>query len=281
MTPNPRNATRAIGRVSQARFTLLETTTPPAIPARLAAMTTVARTWTVTTWNLRGSAGPPIASVAARLRSLTSDVVVLQEVQRRQATSLAEALGMQHHWALKHYPWTPLLKAKAEGLAILTPHALSATGSASVTPQRSHWSYRRRIVAWGLVERPDHSAYRVYDVHLIGGSATQDRLDQAQRVAALVAEHGGAPAIVAGDLNDADEPGVLDALPGIEGTATAATNPSDTPTQRIDHVLVPDAATEIAVKVPAGGAEWGALSDHLPVTTTFSLDWVEGDFPVP
>ena len=244
-------------------------------------MRTVARTWTVTTWNLHGSTGPPIASVAARLRSLSPDIVALQEIQRRQAAALAEALGMQHHWALKHYPWTPLLKSKAEGMAILTPHVLSATGSASLTPTRSHWSYKRRIVVWGLVARPDHSAYRVYDVHLAGGDAVEDRLDQAQRVAALVAEHGGAPALVAGDLNDPDEPAVTDTLPGIEGDATVATNPSATPTRRIDHVLVPDTATDITVRVPTGGAEWAALSDHLPVTTTFALDWVEGDFPVP
>jgi endonuclease/exonuclease/phosphatase family metal-dependent hydrolase len=219
--------------------------------------------------------------VAARLRSLSPDIVALQEIQRRQAAALAEALGMQHHWALKHYPWTPLLKSKAEGMAILTPHVLSATGSASLTPTRSHWSYKRRIVVWGLVARPDHSAYRVYDVHLAGGDAVEDRLDQAQRVAALVAEHGGAPALVAGDLNDPDEPAVTDTLPGIEGDATVATNPSATPTRRIDHVLVPDTATDITVRVPTGGAEWAALSDHLPVTTTFALDWVEGDFPVP
>ena len=142
-------------------------------------MTTVARTWTVTTWNLHGSGGPPIASVAARLRALAPDVIALQEVQRRQAASLAEALGMQHHWALKHYPWTPLLKSKAEGMAILTPHTLSATGGKSLTPKPSRWSYKRRIVGWGLVARPDHSAYRVYDAHLIGGDAAGDRLDQA------------------------------------------------------------------------------------------------------
>jgi endonuclease/exonuclease/phosphatase family metal-dependent hydrolase len=244
-------------------------------------MTTATRTWTVTTWNLHASAGPPIASVAARLRSLAPDVIALQEVQRRDAASLAKALGMQHHWALKHYPWTPLLRSKAEGMAILTPHTLSATGSASLTPTRSQWSYKRRIVVWGLVARPDHSAYRVYDAHLIGGGATGDRLDQATRVAALVAEHGGAPAVVAGDFNDGDEPAVIEALSGIEGPTTANTNPADTPRQRIDHVLVPAKATDITVRVPDGGAEWAALSDHLPVTTTFALDWVEGDFPVP
>ena len=244
-------------------------------------MTTVARTWTVTTWNLHGSSGPPIASIAARLRPFASDVVVLQEIQRGQAGALAEALGMHHHWALKHYPWTPLLKSKAEGMAILTPHTLSATGSASLTPERSRWSYKHRIVVWGLVARPDHSAYRIYDVHLVGGDAAQDRLDQARRVAALIAEHGGAPVVVAGDFNDSGETAVVDALPGIEGAATAATNPAGAPAQRIDHVLVPDAATGVAVTVPSGGSEWAALSDHLPVTTTFALDWVEGDFPLP
>ena len=74
---------------------------------------------------------------------------------------------------------------------------------------------------------------------------------------------------------------MIAALPGIEGPATAHTNPADTPRQRIDHILVPDKATDITVRVPEGGAEWAALSDHLPVTTTFALDWVEGDFPIP
>ena len=244
-------------------------------------MATVARTWTVTTWNLHGSSGPPIASVAARLRPLGSDVVVLQEIQAGQAATLATALGMHHHWALKHYPWTPLLQSRAEGMAILTAHALSATGSVSLTPERSRWSYKHRIVVWGLVARPDHSAYRVYDVHLVGGDATPDRLDQAQRVAALIAEHGGAPVVVAGDFNDADEPALVQTLPGIEGAATAFTNPAGAPTRRIDHVLVPEAATVATVAVPSGGSEWAALSDHLPVTTTFALDWVGGDFPVP
>ncbi|MGH9134125.1 MAG: endonuclease/exonuclease/phosphatase family protein [Ilumatobacteraceae bacterium] len=251
-------------------------------------MATVARTWTVTTWNLHGSAGPPIASVAARLRAVPSDVVVLQEIRRRQAESLADALGMHHHWALKHYPLTPLLKSKAEGMAILTPHALSSTGSTSLTPKQSRWTYKHRIVVWGLVERPDHSGYRVYDVHLSPhDDAAHARLEQAQQVAALAADHGGAPPIVVGDFNDSggsdvsDVIDVLDVLPGVEGQATAFTNPAAAPTRRIDHVLVPDAATDIAVMVPTGGAEWAALSDHLPVTTTFTLDWVAGDFPVP
>lgn len=244
-------------------------------------MTTVARTWTVTTWNLHGSASPPIASVAARLRGMQSDVVVLQEVQRRQAESLATALGMEHHWALKHYPWTALVKSKAEGMAILTPHTLSQTGSASLTPERSRWTYKHRIVVWGLVARADHSAYRVYDVHLSGGDAGEERLDQARQVATLVAEHGGAPAILAGDLNDATDPALIEALPGIEGPATADTNPAAAPERRIDHVLVPDNSTDVTVAVPTGGAEWAALSDHLPVSTTFAVDWVTGDFPIP
>jgi endonuclease/exonuclease/phosphatase family metal-dependent hydrolase len=240
----------------------------------------VARTWTVTTWNVHGAARPPIASIAARLRALPSDVIALQEVRSAQAAALANALGMQHHWSLKHYPWTPLMKAKAEGAAILTPHSLESAGSESLPPAPSRWTYRHRIVLWALVRRADRSAYRVYNVHLTSGGDQAERLRQAQHVAALVTAHGGAPAIVAGDLNDASA-AIVDALPGSEGPATAPTNPAGEPTQRIDHVLVPDGATEISVSVPAGGDEWAALSDHLPVTTTFSLDWVEGDFPIP
>ena len=160
---------------------------------------------------------------------------------------------MQHHWALKHYPWTPLLKSKAEGMAILTPHTLSTTGS-DVARRRRVRTGRTSAGSWCGASSPGPTTRRTACTTCTSSAATptSDRLDQAQRVAALVAEHGGAPAVVAGDFNDPDEPAVIEALPGIEGPATANTNPADTPRQRIDHVLVPDNATDITVKVPGG-----------------------------
>ncbi len=47
------------------------------------------------------------------------------------------------------------------------------------------------------------------------------------------------PTIVAGDLNDAGTPEIVAALPGIEVLDPPPTNPSERPTQALDHVLVP------------------------------------------
>ena len=189
-------------------------------------MTTVARTWTVTTWNLHGSAGPPIASVAARLRSIASDVVVLQEVQRRQAASLAEALGMQHHWALKHYPWTPLLKSKAEGLAILTPHTLSATGCDVAdadafalvvqAPDRRVGSRRAaRPLGVPRVRRPPHRRRR----HAAIGSIRRNAWPPSSPSTAARRRSSPVTSTIL------DEPAVIEALPGIEGLDDHAHEP--------------------------------------------------------
>jgi endonuclease/exonuclease/phosphatase family metal-dependent hydrolase len=238
-------------------------------------MATVVKRWTITSWNVHGSASPPLDAIAGALRGLHPDVVAVQEVREGQAAELASLLGMQHAWALKHYTATPLLPGRAEGLAILTPHALSATGSASLTPGTSRWTYRHRIAQWGLVQRADRSGYRILNLHLSPDDA--DRVAEARRAAELVA-HGGAPVVVCGDLNDDGEPDVVAALPAVDVAASAPTSPADAPTRRLDHVLVPAAATEAVVDVPAGGSTWAELSDHLPITVSFGLDWVEGDF---
>lgn len=247
-------------------------------------MTTAARSWTVTTWNVRGSAEPDLHAVAAAITSETPDVVVLQEVRRHQAEGLAELLGMHWTWALKHYPFTPLYRRAAEGMAILSAHDIDGAGHRQISTGTSTWFYKRRIVQWCLVRRADHSAYRVYNLHLSSDSAA-DRLTQAGVVTDLVAGHGDAPPVIlAGDLNDVpdadDGPDddLLDHLPGLEHLRPSPTNPAAAPTQVLDHVLLPVDATAVAVTVPAGGATWAALSDHLPVTVRFDLDWVQGDF---
>jgi endonuclease/exonuclease/phosphatase family metal-dependent hydrolase len=242
-------------------------------------MATEARSWTVTTWNVHGSAKPDTDALAAAIEVESPDVVLLQEVRQGQARKIAERLGMRYTWALKHYPFTPLLGDAAEGAAIMTPHALDAAGHSEISDGRTTWTYHRRIAQWCLVGRPDTSAYRVYNLHLSPGQ-TDGAARRAEAVAAaeIITAHGDAPpSIVGGDFNDDTDVSIIYALPGLEHITPPMTSPAHAPKNLLDHVLLPPDAANVTTTVPAGGPEWAALSDHLPLTVRFDLDWVEGD----
>ena len=91
--------------------------------------------WTVLTWNVHGSAAPDVEAIAAAIRDSSPDVVVLQEIRKRQATSLAPMLQMRFSWALKHYPYTKAMWWRAEGMAIMTPHLLDAVGHTEISDE--------------------------------------------------------------------------------------------------------------------------------------------------
>ncbi len=231
------------------------------------------------TWNIQGMKRTDLERIAAVIASESPDVVALQEVRRPQAQKLADRLAMTHCWAQKHHPFRPFFPSWAEGAAVLTPHELTSPGHTRISDASSKRSYRRRIVQCATVTRADASGYRVYNTHLSPHDLRAERLDEATRIAELAAAFGDTPpAIVAGDLNDAGEPEIIATLPGIEVISAPLTNPADAPTKALDHVLVPAAADDVSVTAPAGGPEWAALSDHLPVTVRFSLDWVAGGF---
>lgn len=241
---------------------------------KLTEMSTLAPTWTVVTWNLQGSKHTDLDRVAEVVRDESPDLVMLQEVRRPQARSLARSLEMQKCWALKHNPYRPFLSRRAEGAAILTPHELTDADHTVVSDATSKRSYKRRIVLSATVTRADQSRYRVFDTHLSPHDMTGERLVEAQRVSDLAARTGDvAPAIVAGDFNNHAEPAVIAALPGTELAPAPATNPSESPTQQLDHVLVPTGSTLIGMSVPEGDERWAELSDHLPLIVRFSLDW--------
>jgi endonuclease/exonuclease/phosphatase family metal-dependent hydrolase len=228
--------------------------------------------WCVLTWNVHGSALPDIESLAAAVRDESPDVVVLQEIRKRQATALATALQMRYSWVVKHYPYTKLMWRRAEGMAILTPHLLDAVGHTEVSNDQPIRSWRRRIVQWGLVGRADRSMVMIYNLHLSPHDDAQARRSEAAAVSELVASIGDdPPAIVAGDFNDAGDPSIIEILPGVEHVAPSMTNPSAAPTQVLDHVLLPPTARTVTASVPSGGAHWAAISDHLPVTVRFTL----------
>ncbi len=231
--------------------------------------------WTVVTWNVHGSSGPPTRRLADVLEQLAPDVVAIQEVRWHQAFLLARRLRMRRRWALKHFPYTPLLFWLAEGAAVITPHQITRPGARIVSHGSTVWTYRRRIAQWATIVRghpADRDELAVFNVHLSPGDLADERRAEAGTVTELATRHGdGVPLVVAGDFNDADDPTVIAALPGVELERPPFTNPSEAPNQRLDHVLVPVDAVHLETMVPDGGEDWVRLSDHLPVTVRFRL----------
>ncbi len=242
------------------------------MPSERPDQTPTSQPWTVLTWNVHGSAGPDVESIATAIRAKAPDVIIIQEIRKRQAAALAASLAMRYSWALKHEPYTKLMWWRSEGMAIMTPHLLDAVGHTEISDGQPMRSWRRRIAQWGLVGRADRSMLMIYNLHLSPHDDADSRRAEALRVGELVAGIGDdPPPIVAGDFNDADDPSIIETLPGVEHVAAPKSNPSEAPTQALDHVLLPEHARDVEVEAPVGDEQWAAISDHLPVTVRFTL----------
>ena len=80
----------------------------------------------VLTWNVQGSDGLDLDLVVATVERTAPDVLLLQEIQRRQCRRLAARLGgWSARWVFKHWP----IVSRAEGIAVLTPHRLGRAAS--------------------------------------------------------------------------------------------------------------------------------------------------------
>ncbi|NMD26275.1 MAG: hypothetical protein GYA65_19045, partial [Actinobacteria bacterium] len=214
---------------------------------------------------------PDLGAIAAVVREHEPDVLALQEVRRGQAKRLARRLGWQVVWARKHYPYSPLVWWRAEGIAIISPWVLSARMRTTISPGISTWIYKHRVLLAATITRRD-GALRLFNTHLASHDA-DERIAQAKRVADHVRVDTTPRHIVTGDLNtnDGSEVEVLRELRavGLTDPDGAFTNPSGAPYQRIDYVLVPHDAIVTATHTPAGGDAWRDLSDHLPVLVEF------------
>jgi endonuclease/exonuclease/phosphatase family metal-dependent hydrolase len=231
-----------------------------------------AESWTVVSWNLQGRERPRVLLPSAALGAFDADVVALQEVRWWQAWRIARRLGMRIDWRLKHFPFTRFVFPFAEGAAILTPHELRRRGSTEISPGRPLTTYRRRIAQWATVQRADGETLQVFNAHLSPGSLADDRRAEARRLAELVRRRSsGHHQLIAGDLNDADEPEVIEILPLTEHARPAPTNPTIDPSQVLDHVLLPPGAVHERTAVPQTAGIWVQMSDHLPVIVTFRL----------
>lgn len=226
-------------------------------------------TWRVLTWNLLGALSPNLDVVSKVISGYLPDVVGLQEVRRYQAHGLANRLGWKVVWTRKHYPLSPLVWWRAEGLAIITPHSIDELISISISPGVSTWSFKHRVAMAVTVSR-NGAMLRVANTHLASHDADA-RIAQARRMLPLIGSLR--PAVVAGDFNAVDELEVIREF----GTASLVdpggdySNPSIAPNQRLDYILVPESATVTAQLTPEGGESWHRLSDHLPVLVEFSV----------
>jgi endonuclease/exonuclease/phosphatase family metal-dependent hydrolase len=226
-------------------------------------------TWRVLTWNILGSHRPNLDVISQVLTGYAPDVVALQEVQRRQARGLARRLGWRVLWTRKHHPYSPFAWWRTEGLAMLTPNTFSEMISASISPGVSTWTYRHRVVIAATVTRGD-DALRIANTHLASHDP-DDRIAQARRVVTRVGSRR--PAVLAGDLNAADEVEVLREFRAIDVIDPGGddSSPAIAPRRRLDYVLIPASATVLNRLTPEGGEQWNELSDHLPVVVEFAV----------
>lgn len=226
-------------------------------------------TWRVLTWNLLGARSPNLDVISRVISGYLPDVVGLQEVRRYQARGLANRLGWKVVWTRKHYPFSPLVWWRAEGLAIVTPHSIDELISISISPGVSTWSFKHRVAMAVTVSR-NGATLRVANTHLASHDA-DERIAQARRMLPLIGSLH--PAVVAGDFNAVDELEVTREF----GTASLVdpggdySNPSIAPNQRLDYILIPESATVTSQLTPEGGESWHQLSDHLPVLVEFSV----------
>lgn len=225
---------------------------------------------------------PSIDRLADAVSALEVEVLVVQEIRRAQARRLARRLGWRRTWHRKHHPYSPAVWWRTEGMAVFSAHDLRGSRATSLTPDTSTWTYRHRIAVETTVVRGDGHHLHVIDLHLASDAVgSADRILQAGQVRRLL-DDAPSPCIVAGDLNDHGEPHIVGLVGGnshVDAWDHAArrsegdgsTNPSHAPHQRLDHVLVPAGAADVQAEVPPGGGRWAELSDHLPLTVSFTL----------
>jgi endonuclease/exonuclease/phosphatase family metal-dependent hydrolase len=266
---------------------------------------------TLVSWNLKGSKGVDTGAVVDHIQAAGADVVVLQEVQRRQARAIARALrAASNRWAFKHWP----IRTWPEGMAVIGVTRPAPAHARAITQRWVPWSSRRRILQVATVRLDTEADSAVVDVadaaasatsagpaagtvitlinvHLSSGDAAAIRAVEAGAVVRLVAERDR-PAVVAGDFNDQPganaharfrEAGLRDVWATLRGDDAGPTNwrgwvaaTPGPPSQRLDYVLVSKGLEPLAVSVPRHGdpdfAPFAAISDHLPLTATVAAE---------
>ena len=247
------------------------------------------------TWNLKGSDAPDVAAVADHLADTGADLVVLQEVQRRQARAIARRLGAaSSRWGFKHWP----VRTWAEGMAVIGVTRPARVRTRALSFRFRLWSWQRRIYQRATVDLAPtpgvpavHPPLTLVNVHLSPYDRAAMRTAEVGIVATVIGTAPG-PIVLAGDLNDdpgADffarltAAGLRDAW---DDAASPGTRPATNwrgwrkgttkdPKRRLDYVLVSGGVRVVRVDIPRPGDEgfgrFAGLSDHLPVAATLAI----------
>lgn len=231
---------------------------------------------TLTTWNLQGNRGVDVDAVAAYLAETGSDVVALQEVQKRHASSIARAVSAKSlTWSFKHWP----MREPSEGLALVgITRKVTGVHSRALTLKWRFWSWRRRIYQRGTVSPPDgESTVTLVNLHLSPHSAGHEDREREVRHLARVLGRSEGPLAAVGDYNARPDDSVFDPMveAGHASVGGGVTNwhgePSDrVPEQQLDYIWLSGGVTADKVILPVHGDEgfsaFPAISDHLPLT---------------
>lgn len=243
---------------------------------------------TVTSWNLNGSGGVDVDGVAEHVRSTGTDVLVLQEVQQRQARALARALDARSlAWSFKHWP----LILWPEGLALLgVTRPVQGVRTEAITARWHFVDSRRRIVQYAEVAAGEtmSAPVQLVNLHLSpGGDRAADRERELAHVLGRVDGASTRATVVAGDFNAEPDKPLFEQLRSA-GFTTAEKGPtkwrrppSDRKAEReIDYVWASEDLTIQAMAVPRHGDDGFAwlpsISDHLPVTATLTREAPDG-----
>ena len=222
----------------------------------------------VVSWNVR-SLRDDSAGVAAALRALTPDVVLLQEAPRLAFSGLA-------NWRLARRAGLRRIVggAPAAGNLLLVSRRVQVVDAHAVRlPKRPRLHRRGAVLA---VLEVDGRRFGVLGTHLDLDPAA--RLDTARRLrAALPAVP---PLLVGADLNDETGSPAWQALSaGLVdlGQDLGPTFPQRSPRRRIDALLADPAFTVERVERP----DPGPVTDHLPLVADLHLPPVAQTSPGP
>ena len=148
---------------------------------------------TVVTWNLKGSERPDTGVVVRYAREVGADVLLLQEVQRRQARAVAGGLGAASlRWGFKHWP----VRTHPEGMAVVGVTLPAAVRTRAVTHPWRIWSWRRRIVMTATVPAAGRSVASSPASHpdaMAGGTAASSPASFPDATAGRTSAPGATP----------------------------------------------------------------------------------------